>query len=154
MGRDFDAPRKLKQMMIEAGFEDVVEKQILAPINSWPLDPRDKLIGNWICTNGLRAAESLRKVMIVGGLPEDEAPDLIARIRSDLTNANMRVYEPRKCNHNLWMIRTVYADGHCRVCGLWKKASCRDEDWNLRVACNVASVTWKFKSQLVTRTRS
>lgn len=96
MGRDFEAPRKLKMAMIEAGFEDVVEKQILAPINPWPLDPKDKLIGNWVCLNGLRAAESLGKVMMVGGLPEEEAPALIHSIRQDLTSATMRVYEPRK----------------------------------------------------------
>ncbi|KAJ4391238.1 hypothetical protein N0V93_004855 [Gnomoniopsis smithogilvyi] len=95
MGRDFEAPRKLKKAMIEAGFEDVVEKQILAPINSWPLDPKDSMIGNWVCLNGLRAAESLGKVMIVGGLPEEEAPALIQEIRHDLTNASMRVYEPQ-----------------------------------------------------------
>lgn len=97
MGRDFEAPRKLKKAMIEAGFEDVIEKQILAPVNSWPLDPKDRTIGNWVCLNGLRAAESLGKVMIVGGLPEEDAPALIQEIRHDLTNASMRVYEPRKC---------------------------------------------------------
>lgn len=32
-GRDFDAPKKYKKWMIEAGFEDVVEKQILVPVS-------------------------------------------------------------------------------------------------------------------------
>lgn len=96
MGRDFEAPRKLKMMMIDAGFEEVVEKQILAAVNSWPLDPKDKMIGNWVCLNGLKAAESLGKVMMMGGLLEEDAPALIQNIRQDLTNANMRVYQPRK----------------------------------------------------------
>lgn len=114
MGRDFEAPRKLKKAMIEAGFEDVVEKQILAPINSWPLDPKDSMIGNWVCLNGLRAAESLGKVMIVGGLAEEDAPALIQEIRHDLTNASMRVYEPREYPpsiHNLHSRLWLLMDG-------------------------------------------
>lgn len=124
MGRDFEAPRKLKRLMIEAGFENVVETQILAPVNSWPLDPKDKMIGNWVCLNGLRAAESLGKVMIVGGLREEDAPALIQNIRYDLTNANMRVYEPREylSIHKLAdeiSILTVT----CRICRLWTKTN-------------------------------
>lgn len=33
MGRDFDCPKKFKRWLIEAGFEDVVEKQILVPVS-------------------------------------------------------------------------------------------------------------------------
>lgn len=96
MGRDFDSPRKMKQAMIDAGFEDVVETQILAPINHWPCEPRDRRIGGWVCLNGLKAAESFGKVMIVGGLPAAEAPDMIARVKHDMTNGDLRVYCPRE----------------------------------------------------------
>lgn len=83
--------------MITVGFEDVVETQILAPISHWPVDPWDKQLGCWVCVNGLKAAESFGKVMIVGGLPEAEAPDMIARLKHDLTDGDLRVYSPREC---------------------------------------------------------
>ncbi|CAN8096542.1 unnamed protein product [Discula destructiva] len=95
MGRDFDAPRKFKRWMIEAGFEDVIEKQILVPVNPWPLDRRDKYLGKWFCLNLLRFTDNLPKLLGTAGVPAAEIPALQEGFRADLIWPQMRVYTPQ-----------------------------------------------------------
>ncbi|KAJ4393416.1 hypothetical protein N0V93_002626 [Gnomoniopsis smithogilvyi] len=92
IGRDFTAARKYKQYMIEAGFVDVVEKQILNPLNGWPLDPRDKKLGDWTCLDMLQGVAAVTKLLHLGGLPPEETSAFLEGVRYDLTDATMRVY--------------------------------------------------------------
>lgn len=82
--------------MIDAGFVDVVEKQVLVPVNGWPLDPADQHLGKWYSLNGLRFVNSLDKLLEKAGVPLDEIPEFKEQIRWDLTSINMRVYVPGK----------------------------------------------------------
>lgn len=47
MGRNFNAAKEFKKWLVEAGFVDVVEKQYFSPVNGWPVDRKDQLIGHW-----------------------------------------------------------------------------------------------------------
>lgn len=52
MGRNFNAAKEFKRWLTEAGFVDVVEKQYFSPVNGWPVDRNDKLIGHWCKHSG------------------------------------------------------------------------------------------------------
>lgn len=46
-GRSLAVAPKLKQMMIDAGFTDVVEVVYKWPQNKWPKNPKYKELGAW-----------------------------------------------------------------------------------------------------------
>lgn len=91
-GKDFHSGRKLKDWMIEAGFENVVEQQFPVPLNQWPLDPMDKILGGWSSLNWLKFLGGTTKLLAAGGVPLEEIPTLLEEVREDITNANMRIY--------------------------------------------------------------
>ncbi|KAK2604536.1 hypothetical protein N8I77_007457 [Diaporthe amygdali] len=93
-GRDFEAGRKYKEWMVEAGFEGVVERQVLAPVNAWPLDPVDRTIGNWFCVDVHRVLDGTTKLLEAGGLPLAEVPSFLDDVRESITSREMRVYCP------------------------------------------------------------
>ena len=45
LGKPFDIQPRLKQMITDAGFVDVVEHRYKWPIGDWPADPRLKEMG-------------------------------------------------------------------------------------------------------------
>ncbi|CAN8098367.1 unnamed protein product [Discula destructiva] len=94
MGRDFNAAKKFKRWLIEAGFVDVVEKQFLSPVNGWPVDPKDQHIGNWYCLKLPRFSSSIPKFLESGSMPVEDIPAFQERMRFDITRAEMRVYHP------------------------------------------------------------
>ncbi|KAI3397005.1 hypothetical protein diail_11332 [Diaporthe ilicicola] len=93
-GRDFEAGRKYKEWMLAAGFEDVVETQVLAAVNAWPLDPVDRTIGNWFCLDVHRVLDGTTKLLEAGGLPLADIPGFLDEVRESITLRTMRVYCP------------------------------------------------------------
>lgn len=91
-GKDFESGRKLKGWMVEAGFVDVVQQQVFLPLNAWPLDPKDNLLGKWWSLDLLKALDGLTKVIATAGMPIEEIPKFLDRVRADVTNRDMRVY--------------------------------------------------------------
>ncbi|PSR80315.1 S-adenosyl-L-methionine-dependent methyltransferase [Coniella lustricola] len=85
IGRDFNAAKQFKTWMMEVGFVDVVEKQFLSPVNSWPIDPKDREIGRWW---------SITKLLQNAGMPVEDIPAFQQRIREDVISKHMRVYHP------------------------------------------------------------
>ncbi|KAJ0103787.1 uncharacterized protein J7T55_001360 [Diaporthe amygdali] len=106
-GRDFEAGRKYKEWMVEAGFEGVVERQVLAPVNAWPLDPVDRTIGNWFCVDVHRVLDGTTKLLEAGGLPLAEIPSFLDDVRESITSREMRVYCPRRINCICRVIETA-----------------------------------------------
>lgn len=47
IGRNFNAAKEFKKWLIETGFVEVEEKQYFSPVNGWPVDRNDQLIGHW-----------------------------------------------------------------------------------------------------------
>lgn len=97
-GRDFRAPQKYKQWMIEAGFVDVEEKQILVPVNTWPVDPVDSHIGGWFSLDAQKGVKGTTKLLEAAGLPTNEIPDFMNEVCDNVTHRAMRAYSPRKCS--------------------------------------------------------
>lgn len=91
-GKDFEACRKLKHWMLEAGFVDVVEKPILLPLNAWPQDPHDELLGKWSSLDILKFLGGATKLLVAGGMSLDEIPAFLDQVRLDVTNRAMHVY--------------------------------------------------------------
>lgn len=96
LGRDFNAVKNFKRWLMEAGFVDVVERQYFSPVNGWPADPKDKRIGSWYSLNLLRFTSNLPRFLESGGMAVEDIPAFQARVRFDITTAQMRVYHPRE----------------------------------------------------------
>lgn len=47
IGRNFNAAKEFKKWLTETGFVEVAEKQYFSPVNGWPVDRQDQLIGHW-----------------------------------------------------------------------------------------------------------
>lgn len=106
-GRDFRAPYHFKEWMIEAGFVDVVKLTILVPLNAWPLNPEDKMIGNWFCLNVLKFLDGSSKLLEAGGMPRDEIPGFLDKVRENLTDLRLRGYTERE----LYSLFLLYCEG-------------------------------------------
>jgi SAM-dependent methyltransferase len=70
MGKSFDIWKEAKDRMIAAGFVDVVEVPFKWPVNSWPDDPAEKMLGRF---NQFRLNEGcegfmLRALTMVSGV--------------------------------------------------------------------------------------
>lgn len=95
-GRDFRVANKYKAWMIEAGFVNVVEKIVLVPVNGWPVDRKDKLLGNWYSLDVLRFLDGSKKILQAGGYPLEEIPGFLEDVRHSSLDARLRCYVPRK----------------------------------------------------------
>lgn len=95
-GRDFRVANKYKAWMIEAGFVNVVEKIVLVPVNGWPVDRKDKLLGNWYSLDVLRFLDGSKKILQAGGYPLEEIPAFLEDVRHSGLDARLRCYVPRK----------------------------------------------------------
>lgn len=95
-GRDFRAAYHFKDWMLEAGFVDVVKVTILVPLNAWPLNSEDKMIGNWFCTNVLKFLDGSSKLLEAGGVPRDQVPGFLDQVKDNLTDLRLRGYTERE----------------------------------------------------------
>lgn len=120
-GRDFRAPQKYKEWMIEAGFVDVQEKQILVPVNTWPVDPVDSHIGGWFSLDVQKGVKGTTKLLEAAGLPANEIPGFMDEVCHNVTHRAMRAYSPRKFvqlqnEGPIWVLIVG------RLCVLWTEA--------------------------------
>lgn len=95
-GRDFRVATKYKSWMIEAGFVKVVEKVVLVPVNGWPVDQKDQLLGKWHSLDVLRFLDGSKKILQAGGYPLEEIPAFLEDVRHSSIDARLRCYVPRK----------------------------------------------------------
>ena len=47
MGFDLKVSKRFKDLVIDAGYEEVTEETIIIPWSSWPKDPRLKAVGTF-----------------------------------------------------------------------------------------------------------
>lgn len=97
IGRDITVANKYKKWMQEVGFTEIVERQILCPITGWPLNPEDKLLGQFYHLHSEKAMGSMVKLLVAAGMTMEEIPKLIQDSKLCLSNANFRVYIVCKC---------------------------------------------------------
>lgn len=82
--------------MVEAGFIDVVQKQMLTPINGWPLDPHEQLLGKWTSANAMKFVPASTKLIEASGMPLEEIPAFQERVLESYMRESMRMYYPSK----------------------------------------------------------
>lgn len=92
VGRDPLVARKYKGWMEEIGFTDVVEKQMLCPVNGWPLDPEDRLLGQWMHLDSVKGVPGMVKVLLASGMSQQEVPAFLEEVKHNLADVKMRAY--------------------------------------------------------------
>lgn len=91
-GRSPEVALLYANWMKEIGFVDVVEKPCLVPINSWPLDPDDQLLGKFVRLDTEKVVDSSVKLLLAGGMTQEELPAFKEAVKWSLGDCNMRGY--------------------------------------------------------------
>ncbi len=92
LGRDLAKPRQYKRWLEEAGFVDVVETIIAAPVNEWCKDEHQKEVGRFMFHDFYALVGGLKKLVLAAGYTSDEADDFLRRIRKTLEDPNVHAY--------------------------------------------------------------
>lgn len=90
--RDLAVPRRYKTWMREMGFVNVVERPLLVPVNSWPVDPADKLLGQFSRMTMEKVIDSSVKMLIAAGLKQEEVPEFLQSCKWSVGHAHLRAY--------------------------------------------------------------
>ncbi|KAJ0330594.1 hypothetical protein COL922a_012328 [Colletotrichum nupharicola] len=95
-GRPVTAAEQWKQLMEEAGFEDVVETIYKWPTNRWPLDKHYKDLGMWSLENMDQALEpaTLTPLTRALGWSYEEVIVLVSKARKVLRDTSVHAYWP------------------------------------------------------------
>jgi hypothetical protein len=123
-GRKLNVAPELKQWMIDAGFEDVVEKVYMTPLGPWPKDRKLKEIGKWqyILAPDSVEAYGLRLYTQVLGWSSDEAKIHHALVKQQIRDKSLHAYAKVYvfCCFNTFS--PMLAADYRKVCCIWKKA--------------------------------
>lgn len=92
LGRDMAKPRQYKRWLEEAGFVDVVETIIPAPVNEWCQDEHQKEVGRFMFHDFYALVGGLKKLVLAAGYTSDEADDFLARVRRTLEDPKVHAY--------------------------------------------------------------
>ncbi|KAJ0302071.1 hypothetical protein Brms1b_012181 [Colletotrichum noveboracense] len=95
-GRPVTAAEQWKQLMEEAGFEDVVETIYKWPTNRWPRDKHYKDLGMWSLENMDQALEpaTLAPLTRALGWSYEEVIVLVSKARKVLRDTSVHAYWP------------------------------------------------------------
>ena len=87
---------ELKNIMTEAGFEDVVEVKYKWPSNSWPKDAKHKEIGIWNNENITTGLQGFLMAALTRALgwKKEEVDVLAAQARKDVNDRTIHAYWP------------------------------------------------------------
>lgn len=96
LGRDFRAARSYKRWMVEVGFVDVVERQVLCPVSSWPLDPVDGVLGSWFALDVAKGVRGTAKLLEASGFAPGEVGGFMDEVCESVTHKELRAYSPRE----------------------------------------------------------
>lgn len=95
LGRDMLVTRHYHAWLLEAGFVDVVEKNIPCPGNSWPSDPKFKLVGRWEQNNLLDGLQGVSiKLLKAAGMPDEEIEPFLTEVAKAIQDTNIHFYWP------------------------------------------------------------
>lgn len=100
-GKDPTVPTQYRRWMEEIGFTDVVEKQIFCPMSGWPLEPHDKLLGSFMGLDVSKAVPAMYKLILAGGLPQEEIEPLLDAAVDNLKDPKYRAYTIGKSKTSL-----------------------------------------------------
>ncbi|RDW77001.1 hypothetical protein BP6252_05054 [Coleophoma cylindrospora] len=96
LGRDFAVVPKYKTYLEEAGFVDIVEKQMAWPIGSWAKGEKMKAIGAWCKEDVLLGLPAWSMAALTRGLGMEasEVEKLLNEVRSELREGGLHCYVP------------------------------------------------------------
>ncbi|CAP61830.1 uncharacterized protein PODANS_5_2670 [Podospora anserina S mat+] len=99
-GFPLDAINRVPDMMAEAGYVDIVARQVKWPINTWPRDPKHKELGKWAHENFSWGCESMSLALFTRVLrwSADEVRIFMASVRKDLRDRRLHAY------WNFWVV--------------------------------------------------
>lgn len=92
LGRDMAKPRQYKRWLEEAGFVDVVETIVAAPVNEWCRDEHQKEIGRFMFHDFYALIGGLKKLVLAAGYSSDAADDFLRRVRATIEDPNVHAY--------------------------------------------------------------
>ncbi|KAF4851988.1 Secondary metabolism regulator LAE1 [Colletotrichum siamense] len=97
LGRPYMEIPSLKQLMIEAGFEDVTMHVYKWPTNGWPKDPRYREIGLWNYENTMMGLEGYTMAPLTRALDwmPAEVDVFLIDVRNDLKDRSIHAYWPQ-----------------------------------------------------------
>ncbi|KAF4924527.1 putative methyltransferase tdiE [Colletotrichum viniferum] len=96
LGRPFQSIPSLVDVMKEVGFVDIVMTKYKWPMNSWPKDPKHKLIGTWSLHNNLEGIEGWTMAAYTRALnwKKEEVQAFLVDVRNGLKDKSMHAYMP------------------------------------------------------------
>ncbi|KAL3426083.1 methyltransferase domain-containing protein [Phlyctema vagabunda] len=96
LGRDFQVVPKYKRLMEEAGFVDVVEKQMAWPIGSWAKGEKMKMIGMYCKEDVLQGLPAWSMAAFTRGLGMEytEVEKLIFDVQAEIREKGLHCYVP------------------------------------------------------------
>jgi hypothetical protein len=95
-GREPLVALRLRELMAEAGFENIHEKRTAVPINPWPKGEDQKLIGAMEMQNFLEVCHGISMNILVRvlGLSSEEVELLLAQVRENIKDRGIHAYFP------------------------------------------------------------
>ncbi|PMD22671.1 S-adenosyl-L-methionine-dependent methyltransferase [Hyaloscypha hepaticicola] len=102
LGIDIDSPSSHRHGLKQVGFEDIVEVKESWPLNTWPKERSDKILGAWSRENLLMglSGSSLALFTRVIHWPKDRIEMLLLEVRNEIKDRGI---------HASWPIYVVYA---------------------------------------------
>ncbi|KAI8191937.1 putative methyltransferase tdiE [Colletotrichum sp. SAR 10_65] len=96
LGRPFQSIPSLVDVLKEVGFVDIVMTKYKWPMNSWPKDPKHKLIGTWSLHNNLEGIEGWTMAAYTRALnwKKEEVQAFLVDVRNGLKDKSMHAYMP------------------------------------------------------------
>ena len=94
-GRPIAFQNHTKEMLLAAGFIDIREQIIRAPLNGWATDPHQKQIGRWYnigLVEGLEALSAAPLTRINRWSFEDHVKPLIGQVAKEISNSKVHAY--------------------------------------------------------------
>lgn len=95
-GTPLDDPLRWKGWFEARGFEDVTVKVVKLPVNTWPKDPRMKVLGAWEMENLLSNLEGMTMRVFqkaLGWTPEEVSVFLVG-VRKEIRDRGIHAYWP------------------------------------------------------------
>lgn len=94
LGKDWSRVPKYKDLLEEAGFEDVVEETYDIPIGTWARGKTNKILGSWCKADTMGVLQGLSLAVLTKGLgmSAEEVEVLLVDVRKNIEDNNVHLY--------------------------------------------------------------
>lgn len=96
LGKNWTKVKKYKEMMEQAGFEDVVERKYEWPVGTWARGKRMKTLGMWYREDLLAGLQGFTVAVLTRalGMRMEEVEVLLVGVREDIRSNRIHIYIP------------------------------------------------------------